>query len=535
MSVPANIAYSLAKGYKKIDSKKQMFLDNDLVAVVKNIKRTLHEPSKHPQNPLIRQDKPWERLIYFRTNAYNVIYDEADKLFKCWYDDRPAAEQVVGQNGKMIAKEKDTAAGCDLFGSRICMAISKDGINWEKPGFGKVVEDGHNTNVVFFDDKDPKGGIYAMSVLLDPNESDLLRRYKAIYCHVRPNWNVPKVSTQRDMHSVGWHLAFSPNGVDWTKYEDNPIITECGSDVVILTWDPVDKKYVLMCRAVHEADSPHPDFDNWYTPFCPDQPPGVWCPRRRVDRMESEDCIHWSSATLVSSPRPEDDLQEAHYGLLPWRVDDYHLGFLNILQQVDNTFHFELIHSRDGLNWNRFTPRRPVIPAGGPGSFDEFMVECPNTFLTIGDKHWIYYGGNSCHHDWWIPAKDTPDVPETRDPSLVQHHLGLAKIRLDGWVSLDAFVREGYVETKPVWSAGAKLIINGKCNSGGHIMVEVMDNWDNVWDGFSRKECDVFTGDAVNHVVSWQGRTDVNSIPGIVKLRFHLKNAELYSFRIADE
>jgi hypothetical protein len=38
----------------------------------------------------------------------------------------------------------------------------------------------------------------------------------------------------------------------------------------------------------------------------------------------------------------------------------------------------------------------------------------------------------------------------------------------------------------------------------------------------------------VDHVVSWGGRTDVNSVPGIVKLRFYLRNADLYSFQIAD-
>lgn len=184
---------------------------------------------------MIRQDQSWERQVAFHCNDFQVIYDEVDGVFKCWYEDRPTPIPLLDKKGQPVATKKETAAGNNLFGTRINMAISKDGINWEKPGFGKVVENGHNTNIVFFDDEDPKGGVYGMSVLLDPNESDPQRRYKAIYSHVRPNWNVPKISTTRDPHSVGWHLAFSPNGIDWTRYGENPIIMDSGSDVTILT------------------------------------------------------------------------------------------------------------------------------------------------------------------------------------------------------------------------------------------------------------------------------------------------------------
>ena len=95
--------------------------------------------------------------------------------------------------------------------------------------------------------------------------------------------------------------------------------------------------------------------------------------------------------------------------------------------------------------------------------------------------------------------------------------------------------RDGYVQTFPVFSTGSKLILNVKCEPGGSVAVDVMDNWGNVWPGFSRHDCDVFAGDAVNHVVSWKDRTDVNTIPGLIKFRIHLKRAELFSFGIADE
>ena len=44
----------------KIDNSRQLFLDDYLIASLENVRRTLNPARKHPQNPLIDQDKPWE-------------------------------------------------------------------------------------------------------------------------------------------------------------------------------------------------------------------------------------------------------------------------------------------------------------------------------------------------------------------------------------------------------------------------------------------------------------------------------------------
>ena len=63
-------------------------------------------------------------------------------------------------------------------------------------------------------------------------------------------------------------------------------------------------------------------------------------------------------------------------------------------------------------------------------------------------------------------------------------------------------------------------------------MADIMDE---AWEGFTRTDCDRFTGDDTAHVVSWKGRSGVNEVLGYARVRFYLKNAELFSFRIADE
>lgn len=515
------ISYSRDRQYKRIDGRKQLFFDDDVIACVRNVTRTQHRPTKHPANPLLYRDRPWEVVPLFRTPTFNVHYDPQEGLFKCWYEDYYDYFGISKANIQI--------------NNRVLYAQSRDGINWEKPPLGKLFMDGHDTNVCF--SYPPYLSASCNSVLLDPVDPDPARRYKSVYIHRSPGANVPKRSPMRGRSAAGLSIAFSPNGIDWTPYEGNPIITEWGSDVEILTYDPIDRKYILYGRAEHPWQSAHPAFQGWFAPVWPDQPPGIWGTRRCVYRLESEDCLHWSPPELIFSPGADDNLDDGHYGFTPWRIDELHLGILGILHQVDNVFDVELLHSRDGRTWRRFPSHQSLIPRGEPGSYDHLMVECPTPPLVVGDEIWLYYGGSKVHHDWWIfGQEDKLEVPEAHDINLPAHghHLCLATLRLDGWVSLRASVREGFVETKPLFSTGEKLIINACCGPGGYVDVEVMDNWDNVWEGFGRADCDRFTGDAVSHVVTWRGCADVNSVPGIVKLRFHLRDADLYSFRIAD-
>ena len=180
----------------------------------------------------------------------------------------------------------------------------------------------------------------------------------------------------------------------------------------------------------------------------------------------------------------------------------------------------------------------PPSSRGGDESCDQFDIETTNQPLVIGDELWLYYGGMNVHHDRWIyGGAEGLNLPEALNPSLAQngHHLCLATLRRDGYVSLDATVRNGRVGTKPLFSTGTHLYINGRCHRDGFIEVEIMDGWNNVWEKHSRQNCETFTGDRVRHRVDWPGGNRVNELPGAVKLWFYLRNAELYGFQFANE
>jgi len=201
---------------------------------------------------------------------------------------------------------------------------------------------------------------------------------------------------------------------------------------------------------------------------------------------------------------------------------------------VPNTLDMYLHRSRDGRNWSRMLEHRPFIGRGGQDSYDQFGIETPSQPFEVGGEIWFYYGGMNVHHDWWIwGVSEGLETPETKDPMIAQdgHHLCLATLRRDGYVSLEASLREGWIETKPVFSPGAHLLINGRCAAGGYIEAEMLDAQGNVVEEYSRQHVQRFTGDSVRHRVTWAGRNTVNEIAGAVKLKFYLCEAELFGFQ----
>ena len=100
------------------------------------------------------------------------------------------------------------------------------------------------------------------------------------------------------------------------------------------------------------------------------------------------------------------------------------------------------------------------------------------------------------------------------------------------WVSVDAGGQAGSLTSKPlVFERGARrLVINAKAPKG-EVAVAILDADGGPLNGHSRDECQVFVGDAIRHTVQWQGGCDLSRLAGrTIRLRFHLREAKLYSF-----
>jgi len=104
---------------------RQLFLDDELVTSADNIRRVLHQPTKHAANPLLTPEHPWEGQMVLLYGT--VLHDPAEDLFKMWY-------QAFGPE----------------TGNVVCYATSRDGLRWERAPLGVTeVLGSRDNNVVF--------------------------------------------------------------------------------------------------------------------------------------------------------------------------------------------------------------------------------------------------------------------------------------------------------------------------------------------------------------------------------------------------
>lgn len=105
-------------------------------------------------------------------------------------------------------------------------------------------------------------------------------------------------------------------------------------------------------------------------------------------------------------------------------------------------------------------------------------------------------------------------------------------LRIDGFVSVQGKLSGGHLVTKPIVFDGGELVLNFSSSAGGAIRVEVQDSRGYALPGFELDDCHDVFGDDLNRAVSWRGEGDLTALAGTpVRLRFELKDADLYSLR----
>ena len=86
--------------------------------------------------------------------------------------------------------------------------------------------------------------------------------------------------------------------------------------------------------------------------------------------------------------------------------------------------------------------------------------------------------------------------------------------------------------TKPFAFEGKELVINYATSAVGRVRVEIQDTGGSPIAGYALSECSEIYGDEIEHVVCWQSGADVRALAGgPIRLRFVLKDADLYSIR----
>ena len=514
-----------------IHTEKQLFLDDLLVEAASEIKRTFHSPAKSGASPVIEKDKPWEREPYFSGGSHNAFRDPEDGLFKCLYNDYRLDREDWKRRGHICLENHMMTVN---------YACSEDGLTWRKPALGIMMEDGHNTNIVFGNGAVEQTCAYNFKPVFNPHETDSAKRLRTLYW----GW-----SEERGMYQ---DVAYSPDAIHWTPSDVRPTFGNAPGigDVLFSIYCPHTRQYVASVRHHYMSDvqfNPRNPVGTGFLAFEPHYPLDFTkMPKRMVWQIESGDFLHWTDPHLILAPEDGfDNIDDEFYGMAQYPVGDIRIGFLNVFHKTDNTMDVQLVYTRDGCNWNRLNKGQPFLTMGPEGSWDQCMVTIMSSPIQVGDELYIFHGGSKSHHDWWMSGPlEGLDAPEVHDLAHVGYGLGLARLRLDGFVSLDAStMRHGILVTRPFISDGEELVINAKVDEGGYIDVEVVDGADEPVPGCSRAECDTFTGDSVRQLVTWRGNKAIGKGTGggrvqaheynqFRKLRFFMHRASLYSFQM---
>jgi hypothetical protein len=109
-------------------------------------------------------------------------------------------------------------------------------------------------------------------------------------------------------------------------------------------------------------------------------------------------------------------------------------------------------------------------------------------------------------------------------------------LRVDGFVSVQAPLSGGELITKPLTFSGRELALNFSASAAGSVQVELLrDQMNTPIEGFSLEDCVELLGDDLERVVRWKGGPDLSRLAGTpVRLRFVLRDADLYSFRFRE-
>lgn len=517
----------LHEEFISVSSDWELFLDrrilNDVLPRSHNVNETLHQPVKYEGNPVFMPEMTWEGTkcpvgSYPHDFAFygGTIYDEEERIFKMWYTGTAGGIQ---NNWVM------------------CYATSGDGIQWKRPTLKMIEYNGSKENNICFESLDEaarKRGLTKGIVLVthhfngvvkDPD--DPARRYKTV--SMQGGMPDPETGKTHPTPKTGLYTSVSPDGIHWTTRKEPIFVNddfEFGlCDVTTLWHNRKRKKYVLLMKG-HI-------YQPWGT--------GDQGPYKRVQQLsESDDFEHWTTPVLALKPDDQDPDDMHVYGMTGFNYENMYLGLFMAFRSDNDkrNMDIQLVSSRDGRSWWRAGNRRTFIPLGEPGTWDSGEVFTCRPPIELGDELWFYYSG--------VPGPRSHFPLVAGEPPRGNGCIGLAKLKKGRFVSMDAGSDEGWLLTKPLKLKDKTLHVNADA-SRGYLLVEIMDvvqqkpirfepqfryGLGGSLPGFSRWDCNLMTVDRLDHVVTWQGNSDISRLQGKdVILRFILCNAELYGFR----
>ncbi|HNT36029.1 MAG TPA: hypothetical protein PKH07_13660 [bacterium] len=446
-----------------------------------------------PEGPLTGP-YPWRRLfldamVVEESQGVKRVFHKAQKYAgnpimvkdHPWEGVGPNTCAVIQEEGKFRMWYYGT------YGGKSCYAESTDGIQWTKPNLGLIEYEGSTANNIC----DFKGGV-------------VMRVRKP----VSPQSQYVVFGARKASPCV----AFSADGLNW-RWDEGKFDLYKTSDVMNYFYDPYKERYVATYKTPNRR-------------------------HRAVGLAYSENATDWykpvEGAVFGADDYDPDGTQiygmpvfpyQGLYIGMPWI---YHARFFKYGEYTSPQRMYEaetdsprfidtqMAWSWNLISWNRTVKRKPFLELGAPGSWDCGMVLMRGAPIPVGDKLFFYYAATDRIHD---VVKD------------VRCCIGIATLRLDGFCSLRARDKEGWVISRREVFKAPRVTLNAKTRQDGYVVAELLDRNNNVVEGFSREACIPFQGDSVNATLSWKSTEfPKEMLEPDKKIRFFFRNADLYSY-----
>jgi hypothetical protein len=446
----------------KLDSRRELFVDEHLIESKNGVTLKLHKPQA--QDVALICDAPWEG----NTSGYFTLLQDGD-LYRCYY-----RGSHHGEKGGRPSQSGVT-----------CYAESRDGITWTKPMLGLFEFEGSkDNNITHMGD-----GCSTFAPFLDTNPNcPPESRYKALAT------TGDNVERKKNPSLQAWHSA---DGLRWSVMRDKPVIT-AGS------FDSQNTAFFDNELGAYRAYWRY--FTGGYTDERGWKPAGV----RAVRTATSKDFLTWENQADLAYGKEAPIVQLYTNAVRPYaRAPHLLLGFPTRYQPKGSQVEPVLMTSRDGVNFKRW--EEPLIPITAPKDRDWNR----SNYMTIGVLS--------------LPGKPN-ELSVYASEAYYQgpgSRIRRFTFRVDGFVSASS--AKGELITKPLTFDGTKLMLN--LLSQGETRVEVQDEAGKAIPGFALDDCAPIKGDHIDHMVSWKGGSLTTLAGKSVRLRFELREADLFALQ----
>ena len=406
---------------------------------------------------------------------------------------------------------------------------SPDGFSWQTTGGPSIAE----------------------TVILDDEEDDPRRRFKAIYQGVGVVGDSGQVEIPRSDHlglaqaardgrgiDMGIFSAVSADGLDWQDHRPVAINTTPRRE-----WVPG------MDLGANADTDPEGGSLRWWKPGEPgwcggdsfpcllkvgrrfvayyrtniDQRSNLFPDRARrergVGRSECSDFGEWGAHELAmwAHTRWQETMgyrAQDFYKLQVWPAGDIYLAIVSVFYWEEDRVQLELAWSPDTIHWDRICAGRPLVPLGARGAPDfggQYAAQRP---LEVDSRLRVYYGAAAGLHN---------------SERSGEGRIALATFAPNRLAGLSASAgTEGRLLTVPV-ALGTGVQLDADID--GQVRVGLCDETGAALAGFTVEDGSPLRGDAAVHELRWRGGS-VASLEGrAVRLDLRVRDATLFSLK----